>query len=79
MASERFHFTRLVSLSGGVVLMVCAGSVYGFGSYASVIKTILHCSESEIQFIAACGNIGLWTNGTVRCGAVRRGAVGAWL
>eukprot|EP01051_Picozoa_sp_SAG22_P025733 SAG22_NODE_7767_length_710_cov_0.882160_1_plen_193_part_10 len=57
---------RWLCLAGGCGMIVCAGSILGFGSFAEDLKrnlkgefTVGREAQQEAQ-IALCGNLGLW-------------------
>ena len=56
-------YQRWWCLIGGLLLELVGGSAYGFGSFSHQLSEKLGgLSDSEIEFIAICGNVGLWTN-----------------
>ena len=59
---QKLAYQRWWCLVGGLLLQLVAGSVYGFGSFSEQLSQDLGLSDNEIQFIAICGNVGLWTN-----------------
>jgi MFS family permease len=53
--------SRWLCLSAGCAMMLCAGSVYSFGSVAEDLKANLQLRDAHQQgLISICGNLGLW-------------------
>lgn len=51
--------SRWTSLAAGCLLIVCSGSVYGFGGISQKVKSNLEISEHQLGLIALSGNVGL--------------------
>lgn len=55
-------WSRWVTLSAGIYLMLCAGPIFAFGAISDDVRKLLGATEWQQQLIATAGNVGLWTN-----------------
>eukprot|EP01119_Soliformovum_irregulare_P025551 TRINITY_DN949_c1_g2_i3.p1 TRINITY_DN949_c1_g2~~TRINITY_DN949_c1_g2_i3.p1 ORF type:complete len:342 (-),score=100.95 TRINITY_DN949_c1_g2_i3:674-1699(-) len=57
---ENLRNYRFVTLFYGFIMMLMAGTLYGFSAYAPTMKDLLGYSQTEVSLIGTFGNLGIY-------------------
>ncbi|KAL2916664.1 hypothetical protein HK105_203778 [Polyrhizophydium stewartii] len=66
----RFRFLRWWSFGSTVLCMLCGGTLYLFGAYASELRSSLGFTQTEVNVVASAGGFGLYLSGPLMGAAV---------